>query len=132
MQYSRDLAFAPSNAGPQKADYALLHLMPDALDYEWRLRKSCRPVVFGTTNLIPLLNERGPIHGRPVTTSTMTRRLRAIGLEPAPARSTAVGQLAMQLPPVILARLTGVTVARAAVWHAATSASQARNLLDGP
>jgi hypothetical protein len=56
----------------------------------------------------------------------------AIGLEPAPARSTAMGQLAMQLPPVILARLTGITVARAAVWHAATSASQARNLADPP
>ncbi|MGZ3357668.1 MAG: hypothetical protein ACXVBO_22865, partial [Isosphaeraceae bacterium] len=74
----------------------------------------------------------GPIHGRPITTSTMTRRLRAIGLEPAPARSAAMGQLAMQLPPAILARLTGITVARAAVWHAATSASQARNLPDGP
>ncbi|KRE61763.1 hypothetical protein ASG92_20445 [Arthrobacter sp. Soil736] len=48
----------------------------------------------------------GPIHGRPVTTSTMIRWLSAIGLEPAPARSTAMGQLAMQLPPVILARLT--------------------------
>ncbi|WP_024366446.1 site-specific integrase [Arthrobacter sp. TB 26] len=74
----------------------------------------------------------GPIHGRPVTTSTLTRWLRAIGLEPAPARSTAMGQLAMQLPPAILARLTGITVARAAVWHAATSASQARNLPDAP
>jgi integrase len=74
----------------------------------------------------------GPIHGRPVTTSTLTRRLRAIGLEPAPARSTAMGQLAMQLPPAILARLTGITLARAAVWHAATSASQARNLPDVP
>lgn len=74
----------------------------------------------------------GPIHGRPVTTSTMIRWLSAIGLEPAPARSTAMGQLAMQLPPVILARLTGITVARAAVWHAATSASQARNLPDTP
>jgi integrase len=74
----------------------------------------------------------GPIHGRPVTASTMTRWLRAIGLEPAPARSTAMGQLAMQLPPVILARLTGITVARAAVWHGATSASQARNLPDAP
>jgi hypothetical protein len=55
-----------------------------------------------------------------------------IGLEPAPARSTAMGQLAMHLPPAILARLTGITLARAAVWHAATSASQARNLPDGP
>ncbi|WP_146069236.1 hypothetical protein [Arthrobacter sp. ZGTC412] len=58
----------------------------------------------------------------------MGRWLGAIGLEPAAARSTAMGQLAMQLPPAILARLTGITVARAAVWHAATSASQARNL----
>ena len=74
----------------------------------------------------------GPIHGRPVTASTMTGWLRAIGLEPAPARSTAMGQLAMQLPPAILARLTGITLARAAVWHAATSASQARNLPDRP
>lgn len=74
----------------------------------------------------------GPMHGLPVTTSTMIRWLRAIGLEPAPARSTAMGQLAMQLPPVILARLTGITVARAAVWHSATSASQARNLPDAP
>lgn len=73
----------------------------------------------------------GPIHGRSVTTSTMGRWLRSIGLEPAAARSTAMGQLAMQLPPVILARLTGITVGRAAVWHAATSAGQARNLPDG-
>jgi hypothetical protein len=70
----------------------------------------------------------GPIHGRPVTTSTMGRWLRSIGLEPAPTRSTAMGQLAMQLPPVVLARLTGITVARAAVWHATTAASHARNL----
>lgn len=74
----------------------------------------------------------GPIHGRPVSISTITRRLRAIGLEPAPARSTAIGQLAMQLPPAILSRLTGITIGRAAVWHATTSASQARNLPDRP
>jgi integrase len=107
--------------------------LPEALEIPARSAMAARSVArFGGIGedhewLFP-----GPIHGRPVTTSTMTRRLRAIGLEPAPSRSTAMGQPAMQLPPVILARLTGVTVARAAVWHAATSASQARNLPDGP
>lgn len=103
--------------------------LPDALEVHARAAIAARSVArFGGIGddhewLFP-----GPIHGRPITASTLTRQLRAIGLEPAPARSTAMGQLAMQLPPVILARLTGITVARAAVWHAATSASQARNL----
>ena len=107
--------------------------LPEALEIHARAAMAARSVVrFGGIGedhewLFP-----GPIHGRPVSISTMTRRLRAIGLEPAPARSTAMGQLAMQLPPVILARLTGITVARAAVWHATTSASQARNLPDRP
>jgi integrase len=107
--------------------------LPEALEIPARAAIAARSVArFGGIGedlewLFP-----GPIHGRPVTTSTLTRRLRTIGVEPAPARSTAMGQLAMQLPPVILARLTGITVARAAVWHAATSASQARNLPDVP
>ncbi|MCT9627385.1 hypothetical protein HWD94_20025 [Pseudarthrobacter equi] len=107
--------------------------LPEALETHARAAMAARSVArFGGIGedhewLFP-----GPIHGRPVTPSTMNRRLRAIGLEPAPTRSTAMGQLAMQLPPIILARLTGITVARAAVWHAATSASQARNLPDPP
>ncbi|WP_247046240.1 hypothetical protein [Arthrobacter rhizosphaerae] len=107
--------------------------LPEALEIHARAALAARSVArFGGLGedhewLFP-----GPIHGRPVTTSTMGRWLGAIGLEPAAARSTAMGQLAMQLPPVILARLTGITVARAAVWQAATSASQARNLPDGP
>lgn len=107
--------------------------LPDALEMHARAAMAARSVArFGGISedhewLFP-----GPIHGRPVTTSTMTRWLRAMGVEPASTRTTAMGQLAMHLPPVILARLTGITVARAAVWHAATSASQARNLPDGP
>lgn len=103
--------------------------LPEALESHARAALAARSVArFGGVDedhewLFP-----GPLYGRPITTSTFTRRLRKIGLEPAPARSTAMGQLAMQLPPVILARLTGITVGRAAVWHATTSASQARNL----
>lgn len=107
--------------------------LPEALEIHARAALATRTVArFGGIGddhkwLFP-----GRIHGRPVTASTLTRRLRGIGLKPAPARSTAVGQLAMQLPPVILARLTGITIRRAAVWHATTSASQARNLPDAP
>lgn len=107
--------------------------LPEALEIHARAALAARSVArFGGIGeehewLFP-----GPIHGQPVTISTMGRWLRAMGLEPASARSAAMGQLAMQLPPVVLARLTGITVARAAVWHAATSASQARNLPDGP
>lgn len=107
--------------------------LPEALEIHARAAIAARSVArFGGIGedhewLFP-----GPIHGRPVTTSTMGRWLRSIGLAPAPARSTAMGQLAMQLPPVILSRLTGITIERAAAWHATTSASQARNLPDGP
>ena len=107
--------------------------LPEALEVHARAVIAARSVArFGGIGKEPEWLFPGPIHGRPITVSTLTRRLRAIGLEPAPARSTAMGQLAMQLPPVILARLTGITVARACVWHGATSASQARNLPDGP
>jgi integrase len=74
--------------------------LPEALEIPARAAIAARSVArFGGIGedhewLFP-----GPIHGRPVTSSTMTRWLRAIGLEPAPARSTAMGQLAMQLPP---------------------------------
>lgn len=105
--------------------------LPEALEIHARAALATRSVArFGGVHRDHKWLFPGPIHGRPVTTSTLTRRLRAIGVEPASARSTAMGQLAMQLPPVILARLTGITVGRAAVWHAATSASQARNLPD--
>lgn len=107
--------------------------LPEALESHARAALAARSVArFGGIDRDREWLFPGPIYGRPITTSTITRRLRKIGLEPALARSTAIGQLAMQLPPVILARLTGITVGRAAVWHATTSASQARNLPDAP
>jgi integrase len=107
--------------------------LPEALESHARAALAARSVArFGGIDKDHEWLFPGPIYGRPITTSTITRRLRKIGLEPAPARSTAMGQLAMQLPPAILARLTGITVGRAAVWHVTTSASQARNLPDAP
>jgi hypothetical protein len=68
-----------------------------------------------------------PIHGQPVTAAHLARRLTAIGLSAEALRGTALGQLALQLPPAVLARLTGLSKATATRWYAAVSAGNARN-----
>jgi integrase len=73
--------------------------LPEALEIHARAAIAARSVArFGGIGQDHEWLFPGPVHGQPVTTSTLTRRLRGIGLEAAPARSTAMGQLAMQLP----------------------------------
>ena len=54
------------------------------------------------------------------------KRLRALGIEPNPHRTAALGTLAQTLPPAILARLTGLSMSNAVRWSTAVAASNAR------
>ncbi|WP_262453335.1 site-specific integrase [Arthrobacter sp. A2-55] len=64
--------------------------------------------------------------GHPLSPQALTRRLKMIGIEPQAVRSGALTSLAGQLPPVILARLTGLDITSATRWAGAVSASNAR------
>ncbi len=70
----------------------------------------------------------GPLHGHPISSLALSKRLAAIGVRPHRARATALGQLAQQLPPPILARLTGLAPSTTVRWNNAVSASYAGNL----
>ena len=48
-------------------------------------------------------------------------RLRALGLSPAQARSTALFRLATDLPAAVLARMLGIHISVAAVWQRASA-----------
>jgi integrase len=70
----------------------------------------------------------GPLHGHPIGAPALRKRLAVIGIRPHAARATALGQLAQQLPPPILARLTGLAPSTTVRWNAAVAASYGRNL----
>lgn len=55
--------------------------------------------------------------GRPVSAYHLGRRLRLIGLRPAQARSTALFQLATELPAALLARMLGIHISVAVNWQ---------------
>ncbi len=55
--------------------------------------------------------------GRPVSAYQLGRRLRLIGLHPAQARSTALFQLASELPAAVLARMLGIHIDAAVAWQ---------------
>lgn len=69
-----------------------------------------------------------PFHGRAIGPLTLSRRLAALGVRADAARTTALGNLSQQLPPPILARLTGLAPSTTISWRAAVSASYAANL----
>lgn len=58
---------------------------------------------------------------QPISSYQLTERLRQIGLHPGQARSTALFQLASELPAAILARLLGVHISVAVKWQRASS-----------
>lgn len=70
----------------------------------------------------------GLFHDQPIDPTTLSSRLATIGVKPERTRTTAMGQLAQQLPPPILARLTGLAPTTTVRWNAAVSASYAANL----
>ncbi|MGH9155383.1 MAG: hypothetical protein ACRD1K_05980, partial [Acidimicrobiales bacterium] len=59
--------------------------------------------------------------GHPISSYRLTERLRQIGLQPSQARSTALFQLASELPAALLARLLGIHISVAVKWQRASS-----------
>lgn len=59
--------------------------------------------------------------GRPISAARLDHRLRKIGLHPAQARSTALVQLATELPAAVLARTLGIHIKVAVRWQQASS-----------
>ena len=59
--------------------------------------------------------------GRPVSTARLTRRLEDLGIRPGQARSTALFQLAAEVPAAILARTLGISTDVAVTWQRISS-----------
>ena len=55
--------------------------------------------------------------GRPVSADRLGERLRQLGLRTGQARSTALFQLATELPAAVLARLLGIHIKVAVAWQ---------------
>ncbi len=59
--------------------------------------------------------------GQPISPDRLNERLRQIGIHPGQARSTALFQLAAELPAALLARMLGIHVDVAVAWQHASS-----------
>ena len=59
--------------------------------------------------------------GRPISAWAMGERLRKLGIRPAQARSTALFQLATELPAAVLARTLGIDITVAVKWQRAAA-----------
>ncbi|MCC8251513.1 hypothetical protein [Saccharothrix luteola] len=55
--------------------------------------------------------------GRPISTQQLKQRLGQLGIRPNQARSTALFQLATEIPAAILARTLGISVSSAVRWQ---------------
>lgn len=55
--------------------------------------------------------------GRPISADRLGRRLRLLGIRPRQARSTALFQLATELPAAVLARMLGIHIQVAVTWQ---------------
>ena len=68
--------------------------------------------------------------GRPVSADRLAERLRQLGLRPGQARSTALFQLATELPAAVLARLLGIHIKVAVAWQHISAADWASYAAD--
>jgi len=59
--------------------------------------------------------------GRPISDFRLAERLRQLGLRPGQSRSTALFQLATDLPAALLARLLGIHIGVAVAWQRASA-----------
>jgi hypothetical protein len=59
--------------------------------------------------------------GRPISAYQLAERLRQLGLRPGQSRSTALFQLATDLPAALLARMLGIHISVAVAWQRASS-----------
>lgn len=64
--------------------------------------------------------------GRPINASHLGQRLKALGILPGQARSTALFQLATELPAALLARMLGIHIDVAVAWQHAAAGDWAR------
>ena len=62
--------------------------------------------------------------GQPISPYRVSERLRQIGIRPGPAHSTALFQLATELPAAILARMLGIHIDVAVAWQRASRTSE--------
>jgi hypothetical protein len=68
--------------------------------------------------------------GQPISPYRLTERLHQIGIQPGPARSTALFQLAAEVPAAILARMLGIHINVAVAWQHASSGDWAAYAAD--
>lgn len=59
--------------------------------------------------------------GRPISATHLGKRLKDLGIQPGQARSTALFQLATELPAALLARMLGIHIDVAVAWQRASS-----------
>jgi hypothetical protein len=59
--------------------------------------------------------------GKPISTYQLNKRLSDLGLQPGQSRSTALFDLATQLPAAVLARMLGIHISVAVAWQRASS-----------
>jgi hypothetical protein len=59
--------------------------------------------------------------GQPISSYQLNQRLHQIGIRPGSARSTALFQLATELPAAILARMLGIHINVAVAWQRASA-----------
>ncbi len=76
--------------------------------------------VLGDQGISPWLFPGGQ-PGRPMSSSHLAKRLRQLGLRSGEARSTALFQLATELPAALLAGLLGIHISVAVTWQRASS-----------
>jgi hypothetical protein len=131
------LLYAQQPAAISRLTLDHLHITPDSI----RLRLGPEPVVLpeplagfvrdlastrrghaviGAPATSPWLFPGGQ-PGRPISAFQLTKRLRDLGLNPAQSRSTALFDLATELPAAILARMLGIHISVAAAWQRASA-----------
>jgi hypothetical protein len=59
--------------------------------------------------------------GRPISATHLGQRLKDLGIQPGQARSTALFQLATELPAALLARMLGIHIGVAVAWQRAST-----------
>ena len=67
-----------------------------------------------------------------ISADALARRLRTIGIPPRLARTTALSELALELPPAVLAELVGIAPGTAARWATITGGDWASYAASGP
>ena len=68
--------------------------------------------------------------GRPISATHLGLRLKDLGIQPGPARSTALFQLATELPAALLARMLGIHIDVAVAWQRASAGDWATYAAD--